>query len=220
MNKKTPLTADKELYRLWYEFYRLALISDDRTVQRSIRKSQLFYADWKVDAAEHFDDWWSRSRNLFQQREVVRVFESGDRRTSNTILIEIPIKRPRGEVLSEVKTILSAVLPPKSIKTQSSCKYVPSEIQGVKRDALRIMLDLEKRIFRNEKLKGEKLRLRVIKFFNEERYKKRRNSVPASFFSDSFSGASDNVDRNIRRYRLKVKKLILNVATGVFPGKY
>ena len=220
MNKKTPLTADKELYRLWYEFYRLALISDDRTVQRSIRKSQSFYADWKVDAAEHFDDWWSRSRNLFQQREVVRVFESGDRRTSNTILIEIPIKRPRGEVLSEVKTILSAVLPPKSIKTQSSCKYVPSEIQGVKRDALRIMLDLEKRIFRNEKLKGEKLRLRVIKFFNEERYKKRRNSVPASFFSDSFSGASDNVDRNIRRYRQKVKQLILNVAGGEFPGRY
>lgn len=220
MNKKTSLVADRELYRLWYEFYRLALISDDKTVQKSIRKSQSFYEDWGVDTTEHFDDWWSRSRILFQQREVVRVVESRDKRRTNTILIEIPTTRPRSEVLLEVRTLLSTVVPPQPIKSQSSCKYVPSEIQGVKRDALRIMLDLEKRIFRDEKLKGEKLRLRVIRFFNEERYKKRRNSVPASFFSDSFSGASDNVDRNIRRYRLKVKKLILNVANGEFPGKY
>jgi hypothetical protein len=31
---------------------------------------------------------------------------------------------------------------------------------------------------------------------------------------------ADAADRNIRRYRQKIKQLILNVAGGEFPGKY
>jgi hypothetical protein len=39
---------------------------------------------------------------------------------------------------------------------------------------------------------------------------------PANRNSDHGSEA----DRNIRRYRQKAKKLLLNVASGEFPGKY
>jgi len=101
-------------------------------------------------------------------------------------------------------------------------KYVPTEVQGVKRESLRIMLDLERKVFGNESLKGDKLTARVVKFFEQERFKRKPNQIPASFRIESYRNNSthENVNRNIRRYRQKVRKLIVNVANGEFPGKY
>ena len=62
MNKKTPLNTDKELLRLWYEFYRLALQSTDKDVIRAVKKSRDFYKDWQVDVTEKFDSWWAKHR--------------------------------------------------------------------------------------------------------------------------------------------------------------
>jgi len=44
-----------------------------------------------------------------------------------------------------------------------------------------------------------------------------------SFAIDRINRKSDHQEeayRNIRRYRQKARKLLLNVALGVFPGKY
>lgn len=220
MNKKTPLTADKELLRLWYEFYRLALQSTDKEVVKKVKKSKKFYKEWEVDVDELFDPWWAKHRHLFEQKDFVRVLSDGDKRAEGSVLLEIPTTKARTEVLAEIRSLLPALLPTRPTKSASGGKYLPTEVQGVKRDSLRIMLDLEKRIFRNDKLKGEKLRERVQKFFNEERYKKKKNKMPVPFYIDTYADTTENVDRNIRRYRQKVKKLILNVAYGEFPGKY
>ncbi len=223
MNRKTPLTADKELFRLWYEFYRLALASTDEEVVKAVRKSKAFYKDWQVDSKELFDPWWAKHRHLFEQRDFVRVLGDGQMRSEGSVVLEIPTSKGRTEVLAEIRSLLPSLLPAKPKKSNSGSKYVPSEIQGVKRDALRMMLDLERRIFRNEKLKGEKLRERVLKFFAEERFKRKVNQIPASFLISNHKkqgDTTDNVDRNIRRYRQKVNQLILNVANGEFPGRY
>ena len=45
MKSQLPIIADKELFRLWYEFYRLALDSNDKDIQRALKKSADFYAD-------------------------------------------------------------------------------------------------------------------------------------------------------------------------------
>lgn len=218
MNKKKPLVADKELFRLWYEFYRLALNSNDKVVQNAVKKSKSFYADWNVDVSEAFDPWWAKHRHLFEQNQFVRVLSDISDKSAGTIVLEIPIHKARTEVLAEIRAILPSVLPARPAR--NGAKYLPTETRGVKRDSLRIMLDLQRRIFSNELLKGEKLTSRVIKFFEHDRYKRKANRVPASFFIDTYSGITDNVDRNIRRYRQKVQKLILNVANGEFPGKY
>jgi hypothetical protein len=136
------------------------------------------------------------------------------------VVLEIPTTKARTEVLAEIRSLLPTLLPARPTKSVTGGKYLPTEFQGVKRDSLRIMLDLEKRIFRNDKLKGEKLRDRVQKFFNEERYKRKKNKMPVPFYIDTYSDTTDNVDRNVRRYRQKVKQLILNVANGEFPGRY
>jgi hypothetical protein len=220
MNKKTPLTADKELFRLWYEFYRLALTSTDRDATKAVKKSKSFYKDWQVDPSEPFDPWWAKHRHLFEQRDFVRVLEDGDKRSEGSVVLEIPTSKGRTEVLAEIRSLLPSLLPAKPKKSFSGSKYLPSEIQGVKRDALRMMLDLERRIFRNDKLKGGELRERVLKFFSEERFKRKKNRVPATFLINDYADTVENVDRNIRRYRQKVRQLILNVAQGKFPGNY
>jgi len=220
MNKKTPLFADKELLRLWYEFYRLALQSNDKEVVKAVKKSKSFYKDWEVNEGELFDPWWAKHRHLFEQKEFVRVLADWDKRTEGSVVLEIPTTKARTEVLVEIRSLLPTLLPTRPTKSATGGKYLPTEVQGVKRDSLRIMLDLEKRIFRNDKLKGEKLRERVQRFFNEERYKRKKNKVPVSFYIDTYADTTENVDRNIRRYRQKVRQLILNVAGGEFPGKY
>jgi hypothetical protein len=111
----------------------------------------------------------------------------------------------------------------KGRKLPPAHRFAPTEIQGVKRDSLRMMFDLQKNIFSKAQLKGVALRERVLKFFSLERYRKKRNIVPMSFAIDPSNRNNDHAaeaDRNIRRYRQKAHQLLLNVAQGKFPGKY
>lgn len=223
VSSRNSLNADKELFRLWYEFYRLALTSTDKEVVRSLKRSSDFYREWEVNLNEKFDAWWTSHRHLFERTGWVQIINIGEPIPSNALLLSVPLSSPRTLVLREIRALLSNLVTTNSAKSFGGSKYQPSEIRGVKRDSLRIMLDLERRVFRNEKLKGEKLRERVLQFFSEERYQRKKNGVPASFLVSNHKrhgDTSDNVDRNIRRYRQKVKKLILNVARGEFPGRY
>ena len=125
----------------------------------------------------------------------------------------------------EFKTLIANELPSKKKgrKTPPKHLYAPTEIQGVKRDSLRMMFDLQKNIFSQSELKGVALRERVLKFFSSERYRKKRNLVPMSFVVDTSNRNDDHsaeADRNIRRYRQKAHQLLFNVANGEFPGKY
>jgi len=70
-------------------------------------------------------------------------------------------------------------------------RYSSTEIQGVRRDSLRIMLDLQKHVFGQTDLKGVALTNRVLKFLGRERYKRKQNKIPAPFFIDTKSGAVD-----------------------------
>ena len=222
---KTPLIADKQLFRIWYEFYRIALASNDSSVVRALKKSARFYEEWGTDRNLHFDDWWKSHSHLFSDDSRIQVYESGSPRKINCVYLEIPTTKSQSDLVKEFRKILPIAV--KSLKRGRKLppthKYAPTEIQGLKRDSLRMMLDLQKNVFINTSLKGESLRNRVQSFFGSERYKKKTNIVPMAFRLDANKRHvthQDEADRNIRRYRQKASKLILNVASGVFPGKY
>jgi hypothetical protein len=224
MNSRTPIIADKELFRLWYEFYRLALESSDKEIQRALKKSADFYADWHGSEKLHFDDWWGSHRHLFHDTNLVRVTAKDESQTEDNLYVTVPLNRAYGNILEEFKVLLDKRMSAKKRRRVPLVhRYSPTEIQGVKRESLRIMLDLQKHVFGNTNLKGAALTKRVLKFFSSERYKRKQNKIPASFFIDTKSGAGEHAeetDRNVRRYRQKAKRLMLNVASGVFPGKY
>ena len=225
MKSQTPIIADKELFRLWYEFYRLALISADVDVQKALRKSHSHYADWHGSGNLRFDEWWRNHRSLFHDSNVVRITDADKVKTEENLYVTVPRDKSYGDIFEEFKTLIANELPSKKKgrKTPPKHRYAPTEIQGVKRDSLRMMLDLQKYIFSQSELKGVALRERVLKFFSSERYRKKRNLVPMSFVVDASNRNDDHsaeADRNIRRYRQKAHQLLLNVAQGKFPGKY
>ena len=225
MQSQIPIIADKELFRLWYEFYRLALASSDADVQKALKKSQRFYSEWHGSENLHFDDWWRNHRSLFHDDKVVRLHLIDDLMTKDNIYVTVPRGKSYGDIMEEFKSLIAKELPSKmkGRKLPPAHRFAPTEIQGVKRDSLRMMFDLQKNIFSKAELKGVALRERVLKFFSSERYKKKRNIVPMSFAIDASNRNNDHAaeaDRNIRRYRQKAHQLLLNVAQGKFPGKY
>ena len=225
MKSDTPIIADKELFRLWYEFYRLALVSSDVDVQKALKKSHSHYADWHGSENLRFDEWWRNHRSLFHDTNVVRITDPDAIKTEENLYVTVPRDKSYGDILEEFKTLIANELPSKKKgrKTPPKHLYAPTEIQGVKRDSLRMMFDLQKNIFSQSELKGVALRERVLKFFSSERYRKKRNLVPMSFVVDTSNRNDDHsaeADRNIRRYRQKAHQLLLNVAQGKFPGKY
>lgn len=217
------LIADKEVYRIWYEFYKFALQSTDKTVVSKLKQSKKIYKDWGADPDLHFDDWWKYHSHLFEKEDVaVRVLDPGTRVPRSELVLAIPQDASLADALKQVKVLLMDAGVGAGKKSGSN-PYQPTELQGLKRDALAVMVDLQKHVFCDPDLKGAVLRQRVHHFFSSERYKKKENKIPFSFMVGSSwdkKEHADAADRNIRRYRQKIKQLILNVAGGEFPGKY
>lgn len=225
MKTTSAIIADKELFRLWYEFYRLALQSSDPAIKKALKKSSNFYADWDAHENLYFDEWWKTHRSLFLDSNRVAVTAIDAVRTGDNLYVTVPRGKAYGDILQEFKILIEQELPSlvKGRKTPPTHRYAPTEIQGVKRDPLRLLLALQKNVFADSTLQGLALRERVIKFFSSERYKRKENVVPMSFMISKGNRQDDHspeADRSVRRYRQKGKKLLLNVASGQFPGKY
>lgn len=230
MKIQEVLIARKEIFRLWYEFYVLALKSNDKDIQIALKKSTKFYADWNVNKDEHFDDWWFAHKTLFiDERRKVRVIDDSQNRHADCLYVEIPKSKSQSEILDEFKQVLaehlSKSLPLKTRrKTPQLHKYAPTDVQGIKPESMRMLLDLHKHVFTIQNgfgqfLKGKNLRESVFKFLKKERYKKKKvDLLPHGLTINN--GNEDEVQRNILRYKKKARQLILNVASGQFPGKY
>lgn len=225
MNSKDSLIASKELFRLWYEFYRLALVSEDPKVVKALKQSKKRYADWGSDTSLKFDEWWKTHKYLFVDLDKVRLLEASEERDPDHLYVRVPKGKSHSDLVEEFRALIVAEIPesPKRRKVPPAHRFAPTEIQGVKRENVRMMLELQRRVFSKSDLKGFKLTKRVIEFFQSERYVKKQNIVPHTFRIDlnaKHYDHADEADRNVRRYRQKCQKLLLNVANGEFPGKY
>ena len=222
--KADNLIADKELFRLWFEFYKLSLASTDKRIKSALRKSTAFYKSWGADAGIHFDDWWVAHKHLFVDSDRVRIAEHDP--NTDAVLIRVPVGKAESVLVREFRELLvsePARFKISNRKIPKAHQYAPSEVQGVKREALRMMLALQQHVFCDQTLKGRDLLNRVKEFFERERYKRKRNFVPPTFAWDPKPLKSDHYEeamRSVRRYRQKAARLVLNVAGGVFPGRY
>ena len=219
---KRKLIADKEIFRLWYEYYKLVLKSDDKEIQKALKKSAAFYLEWGTDANVHFDDWWITHQHMFKDDDKVKLVTSGEKKDENHLFISVPKGRPIELILEEFTAILKTEFKDRQKRLQLPFhKYSPTEIQGFKRETTRLHLELQKYVFNDTSLKGELLFQRVMKFFSGERFKRKPNEVPEPFQYDKLAvGDNQFAQRNIRRYRQRSRNILMNVAKGVFPGKY
>lgn len=214
---QTNLIARKEIFRLWYEFYRLAWKSTDAKIKSALKRSTSFYAAWEVKEDEPFNDWWKSHQTLFQPEQLaVRIFEDAEVRSDSNLYVVIPKQMTHKQAIEEVKALLAVEDPTargKRRKEPPKHSYAPTEIQGIKVESLRQLLVLTEHVFVDPTLRGQALVNRVQTYFSKERYKRKENKIPSIFL-----GTDEHVSRNIRRYRDRSKKILLNVASGRFPG--
>ena len=217
MSKTDPR---KELYRLWFEFLKRAIASDE-----SINKT--YYAEWLPMDDISFDQWWRSFRLKLTFPEATVIGGSQEAPTGN-FLISVPRDANKVAVLKQIRAILNTELPGNVRHTYG--RYVPTANSNIKYASFRLMLHC----YDSEQTKDSKGRKvsrtdRVLKVV--ERYKKieqkyavgrrRIDKLPKSLNTDRAIGVgTDDIVRNYYRSVQRAKRIIKNVASGTFPGKY
>ena len=89
----------KEFYRLWFEFYKMSLHSSDPKILRRLDSSLKIYYQWGDVKNTHFDDWWKKHEDLFEE-ESVRVLTKDDSIVfDNHIVLQIPVNQSVSDVV-------------------------------------------------------------------------------------------------------------------------
>ena len=219
---KRKYLASPQIYRLWFEFYKLALQSKDKAVVSALKKSKSFYASWGTDTKIHFDDWWKEKHHLFYETQKIKLIDGKEPITdASHLVISFPKDTPIEVLMKEFQERVAPELEKRKNRIKiTEHKYAPSEVQGIKKQSARLYFELYKEVFSNDKLKGAE-QYEAVKDYFETRFKKKPNEIP-EYFND-YDDDKERIEssmRNVRRYKKKCLQLILNVANGEFPGKY
>ena len=134
--KQPQIKSNKQLYRLWFEFLKMAHKEDDLT--NDLKASSPYYADWGDVRNQLFDPWWKDHKQLFGQTYVKEV----ERITSadNVLYIAIPLNQPASRTIVDVKALIEEKqgarlieqgIDPASVKSLSAAFGQYSFTQGV-----------------------------------------------------------------------------------------
>jgi len=231
METRSPdyLAAKREAYRLWFEYLRVAIKSGDKRIKAALQAHKAYYVPWEVSADTNYNEWWRTHGHLFEEKHQVRELKAGEERLdADALVVEIPLTESPTILLGRVKTILLAAYKKrerlsKKSKKKPSANYRLTEDSEPKLVAVREMLTVYRDIhLANPTLKGERL-LEAVHRFYKARKNKRWAKVPSSLEYRTEKGQEEDLARalrNLRRYLQKAEKIMLNVASGQFPGQY
>ena len=214
----------KEFYRLWFEFYKMSLHSTDPKILRRLDSSLKIYYQWGDVKNSHFDDWWKKHEDLFEEESILVLNKDDSIEFDNHIVLQIPINQSVSDLLRNVRTVLNREHKLKNTrkknKSISTSKF--SLIEGsepkliVFKDVLYVYRDV---YLKYPNLKGKNLREQVYSFYLSN-FKKRTSIPPTIFLGSNTKQESQRVNRNLRRWIDWGKKIQLNVLNGEFPGKH
>jgi hypothetical protein len=214
----------KEFYRIWFEFYKLSLNSTDPKILKRLDGSLKIYYQWGNVKNSHFDDWWIKHENLFEE-ESVRVLTKDDPiEFDNHIVLQVPVNQSVSDLLKLIRPVLSREHGLKNIrkknKSISTSKFTAVDGAEPKLAVLKDVLYVYRDVYlKHPKLKGREFRDKVYEFYKTN-FKVRTNIPPTIAIGNDSSRESQRANRNIRRWIDWGKKIQLNVLNGQFPGEY
>ena len=225
LNRKSLLIERKEAFRLWFEYLKLAHKSRKVDVKRAIENSSDFYSDWDMNSDIKFDEWWKSHAHLFEEKYTIRALKAGELPNDpDALIIEVPLTLAPSVLLERIKDIVHMASEKKERtskkgKKRASSNFKLSDGAEPKLDAVREMLTVYRDVhLTNPRLRGEKL-LDACHSFYLGRKNKRWAKIPLALMPDT-DGDKVRAMRNMRRYIQKAEKVLLNVASGEFPGSY
>lgn len=218
------LAVQREAFRLWFEYLKLARGSSKKEVLSALIVTQPYYAPWEMDKAGKFDDWWKGHKHLFEEKHFVRTLQAGEAPSDPTALvIEVPLTQSPTLLTKKVKALIQAAhaeleLKNKKSKRRPTAYYKLSDGSEPKLDAVREMLSVYRDVhLKHPKLRGEKLLLACHDYYLGRKNTRRAN-IPTTLLYQASGDDFARAMRNLRRYLQKAEKVVLNVARGQFPG--
>ena len=100
--KQPQIKSNKQLYRLWFEFLKMA--HKEPHLADNLKTSAEYYADWGDVRDQLFDPWWKTRKYLFGTtyvQEVERVTAA-----DNVMYVAIPLNQPASRSITDVKALI------------------------------------------------------------------------------------------------------------------
>ena len=218
MNKSSILLR-KESYRLWFEFYKMCLLSDEISIIKNLDKSYEFYKSWGDVRKVKFDDWWKSHEHLFTEPVVKVLDDLSLRQTDESLIVEIPLNQSTSKLLESLKKVIELSQKPnyRKKKVRFTKSYQLTKGSEPKLETIRNVLNIYRDVYLpNKKPKIPKTLDLTIEYYD----KKKRMVLPDSLKFDRYHSNEKNIQRNLGRWMKWGETIMLNVSNGEFPGQY
>ena len=95
--------GERQPYRIWFDYLKTCL--NDESLSKKV--DRVFYKDWNLTSVktQKFDTWYKTHEHLFTDTSTTMKISSGTK-SSNSILLEIPVNYSITKVQREVGKVL------------------------------------------------------------------------------------------------------------------
>ena len=205
--------GERQPYRIWFDYLKTCL--NDESLSKKI--DRVFYKDWNLTSVktQKFDTWYKTHEHLFTDTSTTMKISNGTK-SSNSILLEIPINYSITKVQREVGKVLENKL------NKRLSKFSITSNRALILPPLDYFLYAWKLRYSNKNIKLAELWTKV-----QEHIQKRQGKVSKLVKNKKLrSRALQSGDSNERKAILisrninKAQKILENVCKGIFTGNY
>tara|TARA_B110000858_G_C17714985_1_gene432451 strand:+ start:113 stop:754 length:642 start_codon:yes stop_codon:yes gene_type:complete len=205
--------GERQPYRIWFDYLKTCL--NDESLSKKI--DRVFYKDWNLTSVktQKFDTWYKTHEHLFTDTSTTMKISNGTK-SSNSILLEIPVNYSITKVQREVGKVLENKL------NKRLSKFSITSNRALILPPLDYFLYAWKLRYSNKNIKLAELWTKV-----QEHIQKRQGKVSKLVKNKKLrSRALQSGDSNERKAILisrninKAQKILENVCKGIFTGNY
>jgi len=205
--------GERQPFRIWFDYLKTCL-NDESLSEKVDRK---FYKDWHLTSVktQKFDTWYKTHEHLFTDITTTMKISSGTK-SSNSILLEIPVNYSITKVQREVGKVLENKL------NKRLSKFTITSNRALILPPLDYFLYAWKLRYSNKDIKLAELWTRVQEHIQKRQgkvsklVKNRKLRSRALQSGDSNERKAILISRNIN----KAQKILENVCKGIFTGNY
>ena len=205
--------GERQPYRIWFDYLKTCL--NDESLSKKV--DRVFYKDWNLTSVktQKFDTWYKTHEHLFTDTSTTMKISSGTK-SSNSILLEIPVNYSITKVQREVGKVLENKL------NKRLSKFSITSNRALILPPLDYFLYAWKLRYSNKDIKLAELWTLV-----QEHIQKRQGKVSKLVKNKKLrSRALQSGDSNERKAILisrninKAQKILENVCKGIFTVNY
>jgi len=205
--------GERQPFRIWFDYLKTCL--NDESLSKKVNRK--FYKDWNLTSVktQKFDTWYKTHEHLFTDTSTTMKISNGTK-SSNSILLEIPVNYSITKVQREVGKVLENKL------NKRLSKFSITSNRALILPPLDYFLYAWKLRYSNKDIKLAELWTKV-----QEHIQKRQGKVSKLVKNKKLrSRALQSGDSNERKAILisrninKAQKILENVCKGIFTGNY